>query len=530
MADVTYGIVSIRLGDGAGGFTAAPDTGNGATAVGIADFTGDGVPDLATTGNGSPQILIGDGTGSFTPGGSAWAGVGSFSLAVADFNGDGDLDLSLVNFYTNNAAVLFGDGSGALGPQTSFPASSLRPIDAVFADFDGDAKVDAAVYDNNTNEVSVLAGDGAGGFGPPAPFPTLAAFGQGLTSGDFDGNGVLDVAVSGGNNQNVSILLGLGGGVLGPPAGYATPAFFPQSLTTGDFNEDGDLDLAVAGNGATIFLGDGAGGLEPPRVLPGDYYAYGIGAADLNRDGHLDLVVTNPQASVYLGDGAGGFSGPANFGVGLAPLDVAFGDFNEDGNLDVAVSLFDSQGYGASIIFGDGAGGFSAPTRLTFTSTGFSIAAADFDRDRHLDVAVGSFAGVSLMTGDGQGHFQGPLTLPLGYAGVAAVDLNHDGRVDLVSVNPDGLTVTALLSAAIDLRPTVVPDGTVGQPYAGAMFTGFGATPPYTYQSAGDLPPGLTFDAAAGVLSGTPTEGGSFTFYVAVQEHNACRYALEYVA
>ena len=82
--------------------------------------------------------------------------------------------------------------------------------------------------------------------------------------------------------------------------------------------------------------------------------------------------------------------------------------------------------------------------------------------------------------------------------------------------------MTVLLSSALDLPPTV-PDGRLGAPYAAAI-QARGATSPYTYTASGALPPGLSLDPSTGVLSGVPSEEGTFAFSVTVLEFNACRF------
>jgi hypothetical protein len=57
------------------------------------------------------------------------------------------------------------------------------------------------------------------------------------------------------------------------------------------------------------------------------------------------------------------------------------------------------------------------------------------------------------------------------------------------------------------------PDGTFGTPYNHSVAV-IGGTPPYTYALNGALPPGLTFDPATGIISGTPVQsGGSFVHF-----------------
>jgi uncharacterized protein with beta-barrel porin domain len=71
----------------------------------------------------------------------------------------------------------------------------------------------------------------------------------------------------------------------------------------------------------------------------------------------------------------------------------------------------------------------------------------------------------------------------------------------------------------IDVTPSNVPTGTVGQPYS-VTFTGTGGTGPYSFGlMSGTLPPGLTL-SSNGEISGTPTAGGTFDFDVIVVDAN----------
>ncbi|TDW97400.1 putative Ig domain-containing protein [Dinghuibacter silviterrae] len=68
--------------------------------------------------------------------------------------------------------------------------------------------------------------------------------------------------------------------------------------------------------------------------------------------------------------------------------------------------------------------------------------------------------------------------------------------------------------AAIVLSPSTLPAGAYGQAYAGATITATGGTSSYTYAvTSGSLPPGISL-GTDGVLSGTPTAVGSYSFTV----------------
>jgi sugar lactone lactonase YvrE len=72
------------------------------------------------------------------------------------------------------------------------------------------------------------------------------------------------------------------------------------------------------------------------------------------------------------------------------------------------------------------------------------------------------------------------------------------------------LTVSA---PTITVSPTTMPSATVAASYSQSI-SAAGGTGPYTFAvSAGSLPAGLSL-SSAGILSGTPTAGGSFTFTV----------------
>ncbi|WP_313415010.1 putative Ig domain-containing protein [Stenotrophomonas sp.] len=117
------------------------------------------------------------------------------------------------------------------------------------------------------------------------------------------------------------------------------------------------------------------------------------------------------------------------------------------------------------------------------------------------------------------GH--GTATTTNGAASEITYSNNGDGATTDTFTFDDGtgsnnVSVTVHIQAAtspITISPPTVPGGTVGVPYASTSFSASGGTAPYTFTvPPGTLPSGLTL--VGGVLSGTPTMEGTFSFSI----------------
>ncbi len=82
-----------------------------------------------------------------------------------------------------------------------------------------------------------------------------------------------------------------------------------------------------------------------------------------------------------------------------------------------------------------------------------------------------------------------------------------------------GFTILVASSATVSLiTPNPLPNGAVGVVYNYPIQV-LGGTPPYFFSiTSGQVPPGLTFDATNGTLTGTPTQQGSFTILLNVTD------------
>jgi hypothetical protein len=374
------------------------------------------------------------------------------AVAFGDFNSDGHTDVAVAAPFLNHVSVLLGNGDGTLQTPVNYTVG-IDPVAIAVGDFNGDGKPD--IVTANLNSISVLLNQGNGTF-QLAPQTNLV-IGQSrgaLAVGDFNGDGKLDVAVLvalpqlGANAAEV--FLGKGDGTFQPGVNYPVGNNSSSSLAVGDFNGDGKLDLATADpTGVSVLLGKGDGSFQSaitPSPAGTDPHSLVVG--DFNNDGKLDAAVANAfnqSFSILLGKGDGTFQAPIQSNqAGDQPQTLATADFNGDGKLDLVVAVSD----GARIFLGKGDGTFqlsSAPFPVFAFVGGLAanIAVVDLNGDGKPDLvglnAQSDF--VSVVLGVGDGTFQTAelvgsrlgLSSPFGEVQTVTADMNGDGKIDLVA-------------------------------------------------------------------------------------------------
>jgi cysteine-rich repeat protein len=384
----------------------------------------------------------------------ATGGTGTRSVAVGDLNGDGHADLAAVNQTSNTLGVLLGNGAGGFVLQASYPTGT-GPIAVAAGDFDGDGHPDLAVLNATASTLSILRGSAAGTFTAAATVG-VASSATALAAGDFDGDGVLDLVV--GASGTLQVLHGNGSG------GFALATSLvitgaPAAIAVGDFDRDGDLDLAITTPLAVLVVMTGGGGiLGTPISLAPSTSNGAITAADLDGDGNIDLAVVNGASNLTVYFGATGAVFPASTTLTLpaAPQAVAAGDFDGDGDPDLAVV---TGGY-ATLLHGSGRTFTPAGPAITTGGTGadFAVAAAiNADGAQDLVVANGATGTAGLLLG-GPGGFIGAHAVVTGGTDTAQVsaDFNEDGIPDLAVVDTlDGKIFIYLQTAAGALVPGV---------------------------------------------------------------------------
>ncbi|MGC2163812.1 MAG: FG-GAP-like repeat-containing protein [Silvibacterium sp.] len=166
--------VSVLLGSSTdpGKFTVGQtiSVGQGPTGIVSADFNGDGFPDLAVANftDNTVWILTGDPQhpGQFlSPKTVSATGHSPTSLAVADFNGDGIPDLAVSNWADGTVSILWGvSGLSGVFPTQQLLAVGNGPESVAVGDFNGDGIPDLAVSNAGDGTLGILLNGGGGRF------------------------------------------------------------------------------------------------------------------------------------------------------------------------------------------------------------------------------------------------------------------------------------------------------------------------------------------------------------------------------
>jgi hypothetical protein len=480
------GGVSVLLGKGDGTF-GPPQTFDGGSNPGsvvVADVNGDGKPDLIVdnwgrfnfiTGtfvtNGNVSVLLGKGDGTFGPPQTFDRNTYPVSVAVADVNGDGKPDLVVLNEGTFNPTtgnfdnrgiqILLGKGDGTFGPAQSFAGGS-NPTSVVVGDVNGDGKPDLVVGDSGKSNpttgnlentgVSIMLGNGDGTFQKPQLIPFNDDLGP-VTVSDVNGDGKPDIITAGRSSGLVSLLLGNGDGTFQPAREIATFNATSMHVMEADVNGDGKPDIITyyytgnAGLSGTIsvLLGNGDGTFQKPQISQAggsstsgtSPWVASVAVADVNGDGKPDLADIegyDGQMGVQLGNGDGTFQSPQipqAFPAGAVPLEaVAVTDVNGDGKPDLitsGLSYLYSSGTPASLLLGNGDGTFQNPQTLPEVSGGVEV--VDLNGDGKPDLINGG----SVFLGNGDGTFHKLQTSSAAFGWVA--DVNGDCKPDIVTLN-----------------------------------------------------------------------------------------------
>lgn len=448
------GYLMVYTNNGAGGFgsnlvtAAVGSSGFNPSSVAVADLRGSGNLDLVSanyaSSSGTITVFTNTGSGiqsgSFVSNSLPVAGTNMFSVLAADLFRLGQPQL-IVNGKTNTLIILTNNGSGMFGSNavvSGFTANTFNNfVEAppIAADIFGNGS--PAIIVGTWNQLNgqypgwltILTNNGSGIFGTNSSY-NAGWFGQipyQIVAADVNGDGKLDLIASchnsGNNNWYLTVLTNNGSGV------FATNIMLqlngPAQLAVTDVNGDGRPDLVAAYyNGSyselTVFTNISATGASPYYSSAASHtYQMTSGAnpvslvaADVNSDGKVDMIIANNNypgtLTVMTNNGSGVFTLASSPAVGAYPHAVTAADVNGDGKVDL----------------------ISANWGLLTSSS-----------DTHDPLGFGT---LTVLTNNGSGVFTNPATFSVGKGPMAviAVDVNSDGRPDLIAANYTSYTNT----------------------------------------------------------------------------------------
>jgi hypothetical protein len=343
LAVASGGGVSVLLNAGTdGGFAAqmAYPLGLNPAAVAVGDLNGDGWPDLAVVTGGTEldvdagfvglNVLLNNGTGDGTFAAAMNYPIqpGSNAVVIADFNGDGRPDILVESSFltlTTQLTVFLNQGAGTFVAQPSFPEGQPKLGEAgsgaAVADFNGDGRLDVACSNQTPNSVqssvSVFLGEGEGdgGFGQEVDYPS-GHWGSAVVAGDFNGDGRPDLAVVNYADDTVSVLLngcaagGCTGDVQCPSGDYC-------DLSIAHCPSDGGawVGTIVPGNCLPLLPSPGPTSCTSGEDCPGEYEEC-LGPSGMTYDNDYDFCTLEAPCD----DGTCGFvSCPSGPGYPLWP-------------------------------------------------------------------------------------------------------------------------------------------------------------------------------------------------------------------
>jgi len=466
---------------------------NGGAFVLIRDVNQDGKKDLVVTGVGVTVFLNTTTPGSSTP---TFASSVNFAtgntpleLAVADFNGDGKPDVTTANYTSNSVSVLlntttFGGSSATFSAKTDFTAGTT-PYTVTIGDLNGDGKPDFATANSTTNNASVFFNTTAPGAGTPSFSAktdfTTATDPEYLAMADFNGDGKLDLVTANYGAGNISVLMNI------TTTGSATPSFSAKTdfatgsgaiwVSTGDMNGDGRPDVATANstaNTVSVFFNTTTPGASTPSFTAKTDFTtgtapYSVQIRDINGDGKPELIAGNGSSntiSVLINNTTPGSSTPSfgaktDFATGTAPACVILGDINGDGKPDMVTG--NNTANTQSILLNTTTPGSSTPTFTAKTDipgggSSFSVELGDINCDGKLDMAVTNNGTTTVSVyfntttpGSSTPTFGTRTDFTVGsFPSLVAIwDLNGDGKRDLAVANATSNNISVLLSTQV---------------------------------------------------------------------------------
>ncbi|CAM4908130.1 unnamed protein product [Rotaria socialis] len=300
-------------------------------------------------------------------------------VAVADFNEDNQSDIVIVNYETDEILLLSNYFILPSVRQTNYLVEQgSAPSSVIVYDFNNDSQPDLVTNNAAGDSLLILFGNDNGTYDVKLSYSTgIGSFPERLCIGDLNNDKRMDIVIANYGSDSIGILIGENNGTFSNVITVAmAPGSKPVPVSVGDFNNDTQLDIVVGNTGLggfTILHGHGDGNFTIGMT-------YAVQTA-------VPLAI---YVGVFFGYGNGNFSEGTFYLVGslACPTCIVLSDLNNDTHLDFIITVFHG-GY-IGVMFGYGNGTFQKLITYPIDSTTslYSIALADLNKDDQLDVIV----------------------------------------------------------------------------------------------------------------------------------------------
>lgn len=332
-----------------------PDTTANAS---FADFDGDGHLDLLLVkGRHWPivdRILLNDGSGKIRKAYNLSAVADrSYTGGVADFNGDGFPDIAVSNDYPDRKLIYFNDGKGNFSIGAEFGVAKWPTRNLSIADLNADGSPDLILANRGRpGQTSnyICLNNGKGQFnGDCIPFASYPA--TTILPADINHDGFIDLVVPHRDGGQSYVYLGGADKIYSDARrikfGPADASI--RTAAAADFNGDGLPDIVAIDEfkGVNLYPGQkdlsfSAGiTLEDSTLTP-----YALMIADLNNDKRMDIIIGHVKAPSTIFFNTGTTRGFKSISFGDSKGTVygfAVGDFDGDGIPDIAAARSEAQ-------------------------------------------------------------------------------------------------------------------------------------------------------------------------------------------